>query len=129
MSTTIDPAIRVKPSKELVAYIEAVDVKPESLKNINVDSQIELSDIKWIFETQLAHPNECPSFHELLQGSSVLLPKPEFPPRNPELDARIQKLKAQQEHREYNEMVSNVDGSSLKAQKDLSDIPISQQGS
>ena len=39
-----------------------------------------------------------------------VLPEPKFPPRNPELEARIQKLKAEQAEREYKKMTENVDG-------------------
>ena len=53
----------------------------------------------------------------MLQSSSEytfslfqVLPEPKFPPRNPELEARIQRLKAEQAEREYKRMTSNVDG-------------------
>ena len=127
MSVTIDPAIRVKPSKKLLNFIETIDNVPKSLQDVNTDSKIELSDLKWIFENRSSHPECSFTFHELLNGSEVLLPEPTFPPRNPELDARVQKLRMQQEHREYNQMVSNVDGSSLKAKRDIDDVSISQQ--
>ena len=47
--------------------------------------------------------------HELLRGSDVQLPKPApDPPRNPELQARIERLRKEQEQREYDKMVHNV---------------------
>lgn len=47
--------------------------------------------------------------HELMKGSEVQLPKlaPD-PPRNPELQARIERLRKEQEQREYEKMVHNV---------------------
>ena len=47
--------------------------------------------------------------HELMKGSSVELPTPPpDPPRNPELEARIQRLRKEQERKEYDKMVHNV---------------------
>ncbi|XP_022338043.2 vacuolar ATPase assembly protein VMA12-like [Crassostrea virginica] len=47
--------------------------------------------------------------NEWLDGTSLHLPAYEPPPRNPELEARIQRLKAEQENREYRNMVRTVD--------------------
>ncbi|XP_033747376.1 transmembrane protein 199-like [Pecten maximus] len=55
--------------------------------------------------------------HEVLQDSDINLPCVKLPPRNPELEARIQKLKAEQENKRYKEMTRNVD----KSQKDCMD--------
>ena len=46
--------------------------------------------------------------HELLEESEIVLPKYESPPRNPELEARVQRLRADQENQEYNKMVESV---------------------
>jgi hypothetical protein len=48
-------------------------------------------------------------FHELVSKCELILPQPQFAPRNPELEARIKKLKIQQDQREYNRMTDNVD--------------------
>ena len=40
----------------------------------------------------------------------MILPQPKYPPRDPKLEARCQKLRAQQEEMEYRKMTSNVDG-------------------
>ncbi|KAL8564403.1 hypothetical protein ACOMHN_057425 [Nucella lapillus] len=47
--------------------------------------------------------------HEMLSGSSVVLPGVKFPPRDPGLDARVEKLKRAEEEREYRRMTKNVD--------------------
>ncbi|OWF55122.1 transmembrane protein 199-like [Mizuhopecten yessoensis] len=49
--------------------------------------------------------------HEVLQDSDICLPCVKLPPRNPELEARIQKLKAEQDNKRYREMTRNVDKS------------------
>jgi hypothetical protein len=41
--------------------------------------------------------------------SEVVLPQPVELPRNPELEARVQKLKLEQSNREYEAMTKNVD--------------------
>ncbi|KAA0201852.1 hypothetical protein HAZT_HAZT003169 [Hyalella azteca] len=46
--------------------------------------------------------------HQLLDESEILLPTYEPPPRNPELEARIQNLRAEQENREYARMVQSI---------------------
>ena len=48
-------------------------------------------------------------FHELISECEVTLPQPKFPERDPALEARCQKLRAQQAEREYQKMTSNVD--------------------
>ena len=42
--------------------------------------------------------------------TEIILPEPKFPPRDPVLEARCQKLRAQQQAMEYRRMTSNVDG-------------------
>ena len=57
-----------------------------------------------------------------------MLPEPKFPPRNPELEARIQKLKAEQAERDYKRMTENVDGRQGLARDSAAvDQPISKQ--
>ena len=48
-------------------------------------------------------------FHELLSGSDLFVPTYVEPERNPELAARVERLKAEQADREYREMIKNVD--------------------
>ena len=49
-----------------------------------------------------------PYLHELIKGSDVILPKNEVLQRNPDLVKRIEKLKKEQEEREYKAMTQNV---------------------
>ena len=47
--------------------------------------------------------------HDLIKGSSIILPSPPpDPPRNKELEARVERLRKEQEQRQYNKMVHNV---------------------
>ncbi|CAE1159369.1 TMEM199 [Acanthosepion pharaonis] len=46
--------------------------------------------------------------HEMLEGCELHLPEYTAPPRNPELETRIQRLKAEAAEREYKKMTKNV---------------------
>lgn len=48
---------------------------------------------------------------DIIEDSELKLPENEIVERNPELEKRIQRLKAQQEQRVYNSMTKNVDSS------------------
>ena len=48
-------------------------------------------------------------FHELISECEISLPQPQYPPRDPVLEARCKKLRAQQAEREYQKMTSNID--------------------
>ncbi|KAK3083718.1 hypothetical protein FSP39_001986 [Pinctada imbricata] len=75
-----------KPNDPLFSVSEYIDMKKES--------------------------NKCKAgcyLNEVLEGSELHLPQYVPPPRNPELEARIERLKAQQANREYRDMVKNVD--------------------
>ncbi|XP_013420755.1 transmembrane protein 199-like [Lingula anatina] len=52
--------------------------------------------------------------HQLLEQSTIHLPSPQLPPRDPKLEARIQALKAEQENREYAQMIKDVNSFSKK---------------
>ncbi|XP_074641507.1 vacuolar ATPase assembly protein VMA12-like [Tubulanus polymorphus] len=76
-------------------------------KTISFDSVVEIRDeIKRIHKQD--ENKQVPYLHELLEGCEIKIPKFELPPRNPELEARIQRLKAEQANREYKEMTKNV---------------------
>lgn len=59
--------------------------------------------------------------HEFLERSKVQLPTPPKVERNPELEARCQRLRAQQANREYRDMTRNVDATTAK-ESSLGDI-------
>lgn len=46
--------------------------------------------------------------HEVLCKSEIVLPEPIVEPRNPELEARIQKLKKMVDQQQYDKMTKNV---------------------
>lgn len=122
MSVTIDPTLRVKPSKALLSYLESATADtdegseaPSGLRNLDSDSEIDLCDIRWVFDQRTGVSS--PRFHELLAGCELVLPVPKLPPRNPELEARVQRLRKEQEDREYRKMVGNIDSSNMNPWK------------
>ncbi|NWH68037.1 TM199 protein, partial [Geococcyx californianus] len=48
--------------------------------------------------------------HQLLEGSEIHLPEVPVPPRNPELVARLERIKARLANEEYQRMTRNVTG-------------------
>uniref|UniRef100_A0A914W194 Transmembrane protein 199 n=1 Tax=Plectus sambesii TaxID=2011161 RepID=A0A914W194_9BILA len=60
--------------------------------------------------------------HELLERASITLPSPPPPPpRSPELEERIQRLKAVQANKEYKLMTANVDSNQRFGKVNLMD--------
>jgi len=144
MASTIDPLIRLRPSPELKGFISHLrDNHPEEVMPKNLVGCLQgeegeeekrgvdlptVQDIRWVYDRRhLLKDHQGPKhFHELIRDCQMVLPSPQFPPRNPELEARIQKLKLQQAEREYKRMTENVDGRQGLA-RDSVDQPIGKQ--
>uniref|UniRef100_U5ERK7 Putative endoplasmic reticulum-based factor for assembly of v-atpase n=1 Tax=Corethrella appendiculata TaxID=1370023 RepID=U5ERK7_9DIPT len=72
-----------------------------------------LNDLKWLNEILVKMRENDDEFktylHELIKDSQIVLPENEMQERNPELEARCQRLRKEQETREYEAMTKNVD--------------------
>ncbi|EDW97980.1 transmembrane protein 199 [Drosophila yakuba] len=71
-----------------------------------------LNDLHWLSNTlaELRRQDHCQVFlHQLIESCDLLLPENEMKPRNPELEARCQRLRAEQHNRDYLKMTKNVD--------------------
>ncbi|XP_054725461.1 uncharacterized protein LOC129235579 [Anastrepha obliqua] len=96
-----------------------VSSKPASNKDTELTTSSEylyISDLRWlkIWLTQQRKEKGLNVFlHNLLEHCSLELPENEIIKRNPELEARCQRLREQQQNQEYLDMTKNVD-SSLK---------------
>lgn len=122
--------ITIIPSKQFVQILQELQNSigvPDSLKqklsaDICSENKINLTtqEVKWC-HTKMRERGIPARVHELLSESEIILPKYEPPPRNPELEARIQRLRFEQENREYKEMVKSVDSAQREA-SDLGDI-------
>ncbi|XP_061636860.1 transmembrane protein 199 [Phyllopteryx taeniolatus] len=60
--------------------------------------------------------------HELLEDSSLHLPEVVKPPRNPELVARLEIIKARLANKEYNKMTRNVNNQEMNRNGTLADF-------
>uniref|UniRef100_A0A670JQG2 Transmembrane protein 199 n=1 Tax=Podarcis muralis TaxID=64176 RepID=A0A670JQG2_PODMU len=60
--------------------------------------------------------------HELLEGSEIFLPEEKKPPRNPELVARLEKIKAQLANEEYKKITRNINCQELNRYGTLADL-------
>ncbi|KAM7139761.1 transmembrane protein 199 [Macrochelys suwanniensis] len=60
--------------------------------------------------------------HELLEGSEIYLPEVEKPPRNPELVARLEKIKAKLANEEYKRITRNINCQELNRYGTLADL-------
>lgn len=105
-SVSIDPNIYLTPSDALISFIKSQDLEdpPENIAAASNDSTVKLSvdDVKWLSSR---FPDLAPS---MLLSCSVHLPSPVFAERDPELEARCKKLRAEQAEREYKMMTGNV---------------------
>ncbi|KAK8751936.1 hypothetical protein OTU49_011144 [Cherax quadricarinatus] len=78
-------------------------------------------EIKWC-HTKMREHGISERVHELLSESEIVLPKYDTPERNPELEARVQRLRSEQENREYNNMVKSIDPSHYVDGTNIGDI-------
>lgn len=134
MSVTIDPRIFIRPSDALCQLLTDTEAGPGSdLANLQKaldlkNPRMEVDHVKTLrhcFQTgQLSADRP---FHALLAECEMILPEPQFPPRNPQLEARIQRLRAQQANRDYQEMTRNIDQKDIMSSLMSEGEPISKQ--
>lgn len=82
---------------------------------------INLKDVKWLDKVvrEKREKGETEVYlHELLEHCDLVLPQNEVIERNPELEARCEKLRQQQETYLYHKMTRNVDNSFKDAAED-----------
>lgn len=80
--------------------------------SIPSDTYFYLPDLVWLnnFFSVLRQEHELKCYlHEFLPGCELILPDNEVIARNPVLEARCQKLREEQQNREYRKMTKNVD--------------------
>lgn len=88
--------------------------KANSGKKPKKQFQITLRDVKWLDRVlvEMRADKKCQVYvHELLENCELILPQNEVIERNPELEARCQKLRQKQEEYLYHKMTRNVDNS------------------
>lgn len=80
------------------------------------------ADIDWLHDYLKSRRSkgekDIPYLHTLLEGVHIEMPENETIKRNPDLEARCVKLRAQQEAREYRKMTKSVDNVRMKFPED-----------
>lgn len=79
------------------------------------------SDVQWLYsylKERRTKDSNIPYLHDLLEGFNVEVPPNQVIKRNPDLEARCVKLRAQQEAREYRKMTKGVDNVRMKFPED-----------
>lgn len=102
----LDDVENDEPEKEPEEILKTAPVQKTNTLTLS------LNDLKWLHQAlnRLRKDDpEVPYLHELMQDCEIILPENEIQERNPELEARCQKLRKQQEAKEYEAMTRNVD--------------------
>ncbi|XP_053375040.1 transmembrane protein 199-like [Mercenaria mercenaria] len=81
------------------------------LKLYKSEEYIPFRTVKQIYDVLSRSDGKKIYLHELIEGSDLCLPEVKPKPRDAELEARCQKLRAQLENKKYEEMVKNIDRS------------------
>ncbi|XP_050361650.1 transmembrane protein 199-like isoform X1 [Nymphalis io] len=87
----------------------------------NTDIFLVTADIDWLYNHLNSRRNkkeDVPYLHTLLEGARIDVPENKTIKRNPVLEARCVKLRAQQEAREYRKMTKGVDNVRMRFPED-----------
>ncbi|KAK7088105.1 transmembrane protein 199-like [Littorina saxatilis] len=99
--TYIDDVLRLEEDEEICTQLKQFSAGKEG-------SSVPFHIVRRVFKT-LKDAGQDVYLHEMISGSELVLPGVTFPPRDPELEVRIKKLKVAEEEREYRRMTKNVD--------------------
>jgi len=116
----LNPQILITASNELKDLLETIEHPSEQIKTALAKNEITPYLLKEI-RSKLNSEDKKKLFYAL-ERSQMKLPSPEYPDRNPELEARCQKLRREQEEKEYRRLTKNV-----RNQLTVDDAPISVQ--
>ncbi|KRY92359.1 EH domain-containing protein 1 [Trichinella pseudospiralis] len=107
------------------SFIELIEKALYEFDDLTTGERLDLQEVKEgkcnctlrvLKLLKMRFPNEV-SVYKWLRSGEIILPTLPKRERNPELEARIQKLKKEQEQREYDRMTSNVDVVQLHRQR------------
>lgn len=102
------PANEARILKEKIEHVVKDKLPVGLLKKIKLSENalvLSVSEVCWIRENiEIEQP-----LHEWLSKCEIQLPEPPVIPRSPELEARVQRLRLEQEEKDYQTMTRNVD--------------------
>lgn len=129
-STNVEPVnvdyLLTSADREYIASLTS-DIKnistKQPLSSISkrcADKLLSLQDLHWIYRHIIKSKDSQNKvyLHELIEGSEIILPENQEVPRNPELEKRCKKLRAQQQNKDYHDMTKNVDNVRKKYPED-----------
>lgn len=110
--------------KKVKELLEGGSTSPELLEQLEAIQEQSVIPFKTARRLQkLLQENGYPVYlHELLEDSMLYLPKVELPPRNPELVARLEKIKAKLANEEYMRITRNVNPQEINSHGTLADF-------
>ncbi|XP_018334840.1 transmembrane protein 199 [Agrilus planipennis] len=117
--------------KELNLQVDNICTDSITNGNLKQEYFLNLEDLYWIYHhleerNKLKNSSDKMYFHELFEGSEILLPENEEIPRNKELEKRCQKLREQQENKEYKNITKDVDSIRRKLPEDTISYQLKQ---
>ncbi|XP_030022401.2 uncharacterized protein LOC115441671 isoform X1 [Manduca sexta] len=108
---------------------KSVELKCQEKEREN-EKFLTTTDIDWlynyVYERRGEGNKKIPYLHELLKGVQVEMPNNKVIKRNPVLEARCVKLRAQQEAREYRKMTKSVDNVRMRFPEDSINYQLKQ---
>lgn len=105
---TLDPRILLKPSTKLLDLVQNINSQTDDISRAleTEEGKLTTKDLKLI-RNNIPKDKKC-ELYAALVSSSVELPSPVYPERDLKLEQRCQKLRYQQEEREYRGMTKNI---------------------
>merc|ERR1711973_981112 len=89
---TLDATIYLQPSNQLLELVQNISDLPSEIREaLQQDNGLTVHMMKSIH--RLIDKKDKKKFFEALQTINIQLPSPKYPERNPELEARCQKLR------------------------------------
>ncbi|KAG0716046.1 Transmembrane protein 199 [Chionoecetes opilio] len=129
--TAMDDHISIIPSarfKQILFELKENEDTPRSIKEKLVseedsDKEIRLTtaEVEWC-HTKIRECSKSERIHELLSESQIILPNYKPPARDPQLEARVQRLRFEQENREYRNMTRSIDATYQRENLGLGEI-------
>lgn len=107
-----DSDIETVSNNEPISKNKARQIRAKQREKELAKLTLNLSDIKWLHQyltKARASDASIGYLHELIVGSVLILPSNEIIERNPELEARCQRLRREQDDQRYRQMTKNVD--------------------
>ncbi|XP_065063655.1 transmembrane protein 199-like [Rhopilema esculentum] len=107
----MEDQVLVRVTKSMKVAVEGLESKIflDRIKQIDSVDVTEYKHVSQLFsQLQKQKPSKYKYFHEFLEGSGIYEEPVKEPGKSPELLARLERLKAEQEEKKYRSMVKNV---------------------